>query len=130
MYKTLRLLLIAIPFLGLACADSHSNMGPATCFETAYKLALDGKYDDTREYFSDSVLTYLKNNPDMTMQKVWAARLNDGAVKGVKIIERHADEKTCDIQFMLLGDLGMTDAEDTMVFEQGMWKFDKVKRAR
>ncbi|HVZ79910.1 MAG TPA: hypothetical protein VHE12_03815 [bacterium] len=130
MNKTLRVLLLALPFLGLACADSQSNMGPATAFETSYQLALEGKYDQTADYFSDSVLTYLKNNPDMTLQKVWAARLNDGAVKGIKIIERHTDEKNCDIQFMLLGDGGMTDAEDTLVFEKGMWKFDKLKRVR
>ena len=116
--------------LGAGCADSHSNMGPAGCFETAYKLALQGKYNDTAEYFTDDLLNYLKLNTDMTLQKVWAARLNDGTVKGVKIIERQTDEKNCDIKFMIMGDAGMTDAEDTMVFEKGMWKFDKLKRVR
>jgi hypothetical protein len=130
MKKSLRVLLLTIPFLGLACADSHSNMGPASCFETAYKLALDGKYDQTSEYFSDAILTYLKNNPDMTLQKVWAGRLNDGSVKGLKIMERHTDEKNCDIQFLMVTDAGMVEAEETLVFEQGMWKFDKIKRVR
>jgi hypothetical protein len=25
---------------------------------------------------------------------------------------------------------GMMDGEDTMVYEKGMWKFDKIKRVR
>lgn len=123
-------LALAIPFLGLSCIDSHSNMGPDSCFTEAYKLALDGKYDDTAEYFTDEILNYMKNNPDTTLQKIWADRLNNGEVKGVKIIERQADEKNYDVKFMLLTDGGMTDAEDTMVFEKGLWKFDKMKRVR
>jgi hypothetical protein len=129
MKKIMLALLLALPFLG-GCVDSHSNMGPVSCFETAYKLALEGKYDATAEYFTDDLLNYLKLNPDTTLQKVWAARLNDGAIKGVKVIERQTDTKNCDIKFMILGDPTVTDGEDTMVFEKGMWKFDKLKRVR
>ena len=122
--------LVVFPWLGAACGDSHSNMGPASCFETAYKLALEGKYDDTAEYFTDDILNFIKTNKDMTLQKIWVAKLNDGGVKSVRIIERQTDEKNCDIKIMLMTNEGMTDGEDTMVFEKGNWKFDKMKRVR
>ena len=119
----------AVAFLGLC--RTHQNMGPASTFEKAYTLALTGKYDLTLEYFTDDILNFLKTNQDMTLQKIWDGRLNNGAVKAVKIIERQTDEKKCDIKFMIvLNDGTMTDAEDTMVYEKGLWKFDKIKRIR
>jgi hypothetical protein len=122
---------LLMPWLSMACIDSHSNMGPASCFDKAYALALQGKYDETAEYFTDDILDFLKKNPDTTLQKIWMARLNDGTVRMVKIIERQADPKNCDVKFMIVGNDGqMTDAEDTLVFERGMWKFDKMKRVR
>ncbi len=131
MKKLFLILSLALfPWLGAACVDSHSNMGPASCFETAYKLALEGKYDETAEYFTDDILNFLQTNKDMTLQKIWAAKLNDGGVKSVRIIERQTDEKNCDIKIMLMTSEGMSDGEDTMVFEKGMWKFDKMKRVR
>ena len=131
MRKFLFISLLILPWLGMACADSHANMGPATCFEKAYQLALAGKIDETAEYFTDEIRNLMKTNQDVTIQKIWAGRLNDGAVKGVKIIERQTDENNCDIKFFLLTmDGQMTDGEETLVFENGLWKFDKVKRVR
>lgn len=123
--------LLVLPWLAWGCVESHQNMGPAGTFEKVYTLALAGKYDLTREYFTDDILNFLKTNQDMTLQKIWDGRLNDGAIRAVKIIERQADEKKCDIKFMIiLNDGTMTDAEDTMVYEKGVWKFDKIKRIR
>lgn len=131
MGKIYLVLLLILSWWGGACAGSHSNMGPASCFEKAYELALEGKFDETAEYFTDDILNSLKAGQDMTLAKIWAGRLNDGAVKGVKIIERQTDEKKCDIKFFLLTNDGqMTDGEETLVFENGLWKFDNIKRVR
>ena len=131
MKSFLVLVLISFSWLSFGCVDSHSNIGPASCFDTAYGLAIKGQYDQTAEYFTDDILNYLKTNKDVTLEKIWADRLNNGTVKGVKIIERQTDPKNCDIKFMILGSDGqMVDAEDTLVFERGMWKFDKMKRVR
>jgi hypothetical protein len=131
MKKILLAAFLVIPWFVGGCVESHGNMGPASTFEKAYTLALTGKYDQTSEYFTDDILNFLKTNQDMTIQKVWNGRLNDGAVKAIKIIERQTDEKKCDIKFMIvLNDGTMTDAEETMVFEKGLWKFDKIKRIR
>ncbi len=130
MRKFFWVLFLTLPW-ATGCLDSHSNMGPASCFEKAYQLALAGKYDETAEFFTDDILNFVKTNQEMTLQKIWAGRLNDGAVKGVKIIERHTDEKNCDIKFFIFTSDGQSlDGEETLVFEKGMWKLDKIKRLR
>jgi len=130
MKNLLLVLLLALPWGPIACLDSHENMGPATAFETAYQLALGGKYDQTSDFFSDDIIKMTKTNPEMSLQKIWATRLNNGSVKGVKIIERDANEKTCDIKFMMTTNEGMTDGEDTMIYEKGVWRFDKTQGVR
>ena len=130
MKKVFFALLMLLPWLATACMDSHGNMGPATAFETAYSLALQGKYDDTSDFFSDDIVKMLKTDKELSLQKIWATRLNNGSVKGVKIIERNTTEKTCDIKFMMMTDGGMTDGEDSMVYEKGVWRFDKIQRVR
>ncbi len=130
MRKILFAVLVLLPWLSMACMDSHENMSPVKCFETAYQLGIEGKYDQTAPYFTDAILDYMKKNPDMTLQKIWDAKLNGGTVKLAKVIEKQADDKNCDVKFMINGPDGMTDAEDTLVFERGSWKFDKMTRVR
>lgn len=130
MKKILWAALLILPWLAAGCGDSHSNLGPDPSFETAYSLATQGKFDETADFFSDSILTYMKLHPDMTMQALWNDRLNGGSVKGIKIIEHTLTDTSCDYKMMLFTNEGMADGEDTMVFEKGAWKFNTMKRIR
>lgn len=133
MKKLILAALVVLPWLGWGCIESHENLGPKNSFEKAYFLAIKGEIDKTSEFFSDDILNFLKTNQDMTLPKVWAGRLNEGTVQAVKIIESQTDDKkkNCNIKFMLvMNDGTMTDGEETMVYEKGAWKFDKVKRVR
>ncbi|SRR5579871_5752189 len=130
MKKILWAALLILPWWMAGCGDSHSNLGPDPSLETAYSLALEGKFDETADFFSDDVLNYMKLHPEMTLQTLWNDRLNNGTVKGIKLIEHTLTEKDCDYKFMLFTSEGMADGEDSMVFEKGMWKFNTMKRIR
>jgi len=130
MKRILLAALLILPWLAAGCGDSHSNMGPDPSLETAYGLALKGKFEETADFFSDDILNYMKLHPEMTLQSLWTERLNNGSVKGMKIIEHTLTEKDCDFKVMLFTAEGMADGEDAMVFEKGMWKFNTMKRVR
>lgn len=130
MKRILWVAFLILPWLVSGCGDSHSNLGPDPSFETAYGLAVAGKFDETADFFSDSILAYMKQNPEVTFQTLWNDRLNGGSVKGIKIIEHTLTDTSCDYKMMLFTSEGMTDGEDTMVFEKGAWKFNTMKRIR
>jgi hypothetical protein len=133
MKKLILAMFLVLPWLGWGCIESPENLGPKNSFEKAYFLAIKGEIDKTSVFYSDNILNFLKTNQEMTLPKVWAGRLNDGTVKAVKIIESQLDDKktSCNIKFMMvMNDGTMNDGEETMVFEKGSWKFDKMKRIR
>jgi hypothetical protein len=133
MKKLILAALLVLPWAGWGCIESHENLGPKGSFDKAYYLAIKGEIDKTSDFYSDNILNFLKTNQEMTLQKVWAGRLNDGTVQAVKIIESQLDDskKKCDIKFMMvMNDGTMNDGEETMIYEKGSWKFDKIKRVR
>jgi hypothetical protein len=132
MGKILRMMGFLLVALPMACVDDHSNMGPVSSMEAVYKLALEGKIQETREYFSDDLLKFLETNPDWTLEKVWENRLQNGQVRGVAVTEKQADKNRAQIKFMLAMADGTPgeEGEESMIYEKGMWKFDKIARVR
>lgn len=128
--KTFAFLLL-LPLLGTACIQADPERDPSLCFHQAYLWATEGKFDKTAVYFTDEILNSMKADPQMTLQKLWAPRLNDGKVKAIKAIEQDRKEDRYSIKFMLVQENGeMADAEDGMVRVNGKWKFDKIQRIR
>lgn len=133
MRKALTTMALVMTLSSWGCLESHSNMGPVTAFETAYRMALEGKIPETEGYFTKDLQDFLKTNPDWDLEKAWAGRLADGAVGSVKVIERNHDKakNRATIKFMVLKNDGtMEDGEESMVYEHGMWRFDKLERSR
>jgi hypothetical protein len=131
MKRILLVLLLASPWMGTACLEADPERDPSICFHQAYLWATEEKFDKTSVYFTDEILDTLKKDPEMTMKKLWAPRLNDGAVKAFKAIEQDRKDDRYTIKFMLILATGeMTDAEDGMVMVNGKWKFDKIQRVR
>jgi len=132
MRRILGWLVLGLMVLPLACVDSHSNMGPVGSLQAVYKLALEGKIAETKEYFSDDLLKFLETNPDWTLEKVWANRLQNGQVLGIAVTEKSADKTRAQIKFMLAMADGTPgeEGEESMIYEKGMWKFDKIARVR
>ena len=120
---------MALPW---GCLESRGNQGPVTALEAVYKLALEGKLQETKDYFSDDLLKFLETNPDWTLEKVWQGRLQNGMVRGIAVTEKHADKVHAQIKFMIAMADGTPgeEGEETLVFEKGMWKFDKIARVR
>jgi hypothetical protein len=132
MGKILRTMGLLLAVLPMACVDDHSNMGPVSSLEAVYKLALEGKIQETKEYFSDDLLKFLETNPDWTLEKVWQNRLQNGLVGGIAVMEKSADKTKARMKFMIARTDGSAgeEGEESMVFEKGMWKFDKIDRIR
>jgi len=132
MGKILRVMGFLLVLAPMACVDDHGNMGPVGSLEAVYKLALEGKVQETKEYFSDDLLKFLETNPDWTLEKVWAGRLQEGKVVGIAVTEKSADKVRAQMKFMIVMSDGTPgeEGEESMVFEKGMWKFDKIGRIR
>jgi len=132
MGKILRVMGLLLAVLPMACVDDHSNMGPVSSLEAVYKLALEGKYEETREYFSDDLKKFLAANPDRTLEKVWQDRLQNGLVGGIAVMEKSADKTKATMKFMIARTDGSAgeEGEESMIYEKGVWKFDRIDRIR
>lgn len=119
---------IGIIFLTLLFAgcDKQSQQSPSNVVKKAYMLANEGKYQETRKYFSSELLKDMKGEEWTKrggLKGAWDRFTKDGTIEKIEIKEENIFDDRARVKFKLFfRDGSIIEEDEPLKKEDGVWK--------